>query len=496
MPNSRKKCICQSEFCQNNGSVGEARVPRGRRQQFQQALGLENELTQPDLRVWLGHFAADDLEASKQGSGAGGTEVTVRLKDGALPTQTDVEMAEASRGALSQLRRSQAVCDRHRAALLEACTKQQEQDTKIRDLQDRVQALEEELTTLGVGLEKKQGDLKACAPWRASRGIDSSILQGLCEDSCRSLCGLSSAESLDDLWRFLDYRGRAQSMNFYNADKEQASGLKDDGRRIERRSKKLGGTNGLFFALFVMRTSTSLRVASTLFDVSESTGGRAFTAWLDLLGGCSRALVRLPDVNSVVASAPPNYRRRGLSSVAVVLDGTEVWVDKVWQTDAQHALWSPYKKTYTAKLLIGVTPAGAICYVSDAYAGRISDVELVKASGIIDDLERGGFGGKGMHVMADRGFNAMAPILINIGMHYVAPPSKRRGEDQFTEEDAGITRDVANLRIHVERAIGAIKQWRILDTKFDSQQMDNIGPIALVCAALVNLTRKPFACTT
>lgn len=38
-----------------------------------------------------------------------------------------------------------------------------------------------------------------------------------------------------------------------------------------------------------------------------------------------------------------------------------------------------------------------------------------------------------------------------------------------------------------------MKQWRILETKFDSQQMDNIGEIGLVCAAMVNLTRKPFA---
>lgn len=99
-----------------------------------------------------------------------------------------------------------------------------------------------------------------------------------------------------------------------------------------------------------------------------------------------------------------------------------------------------------------------------------------------------------MHVMADRGFNGIAPLVISKGLHYVAPPFKRKDEEQFTEEDAVVTRDVANLRIHVERAIGAMKQWRILDTKFDSQQMDNVGYIALVCAALVDLTRKPFAC--
>lgn len=244
-------------------------------------------------------------------------------------------------------------------------------------------------------------------------------------------------------------------MNFYNANPVQAEGVKEDGSRVARRPKTLGGTNGLFFVLFVLRTGTSIRVASTLFGVSDSTGGRAFTGWLDLLAKSLRPLVRLPDVGSVVSSAPPNFEREGLSSVAVVLDGTEISCDKVWQLDAQHALWSQYKKRYTAKILIGIIPAGATCYVSDAFVGRTSDVELVRQCGVVEELAERGFGGKGMHVMADRGFNAMAPRLINIGMHYVAPPSKRKGEVQFNEEDAGVTREVANLRIHVERAIGA-----------------------------------------
>lgn len=304
---------------------------------------------------------------------------------------------------------------------------------------------------------------------------------------------LPSVDATQNLYNFLNIGGVAENMNFYNANPVQAEGVKEDGRRVLRRPKKLGGTNGLFFVLFVLRTGTSIRVASTLFGVSDSTGGRAFTGWLDLLANSLRPLVRLPDVGSVVSSAPPNFEREGLSSVAVVLDGTEIWCEKVWQSDAQHALWSQYKKRYTAKILIGIIPAGAICYVSDAYVGRTSDVELVRQCGIVEDLTELGFGGKGMHVMADRGFNAMAPLLIDIGMHYVAPPSKRKGEHQFNEEDASVTREVANLRIHVERAIGAMKQWRILETKFDSQQMDNIGEIALVCAAMVNLTRKPFA---
>lgn len=241
------------------------------------------------------------------------------------------------------------------------------------------------------------------------------------------------------------------------------------------RFKKLGGLNGLFFTLFVLRTGSTLRLTSTLFGVSETTGGRAFTTWLNFLRLNLQPVVHLPEVENVVKSAPLNSQEKKLSSVIIVLDATEIHVDNVWQTDAAWATYSNYKGKTTGKILIGITPAGAICYISDLFGGRATDVELVQQSGLMDRLVEKGFSGQGMNVMADRGLNSIAVPLMEAGIAYVALPSKRPEEEQFTECDAVITRDVANLRIHVERAIGAIKQWRILDRKIGSQQMDQIG---------------------
>lgn len=99
------------------------------------------------------------------------------------------------------------------------------------------------------------------------------------------------------------------------------------------------GTTGLFFALFVLRTGIS-SVASTLFGVSESTGGRAFIAWafiagLGFLAKTLRPVVRLPVVEDIVQGAPPNSCRKGLSSVALVFDATEY---SPWQDNAARAL--------------------------------------------------------------------------------------------------------------------------------------------------------------
>ena len=116
-------------------------------------------------------------------------------------------------------------------------------------------------------------------------------------------------------------------------------GAKPDGMRPKKQKTLLCGLNGLFFALFLLRTATSLRATSALFGVSESTGGRAFSTWLNILRGFLRRLMRLPAESEVELYALQNFRDRGLSKVAMVFDATDIPVDKVWQTDAA---WETY----------------------------------------------------------------------------------------------------------------------------------------------------------
>lgn len=298
---------------------------------------------------------------------------------------------------------------------------------------------------------------------------------------------------LQEFFVFLNDEGVVDNLVFYRGVETPVWGVKADGSRPVLRTKCLGGVNGLFFTLFRLRTGATLRVTSTLFGVSETTGGRAFTTWLKFLRGALAPCVRLMNLPDVESTAPPNFVEKGLSKCYIVLDATESPVDKVWQTDAVWETFSPYKGKTTCKVLIGITPGGAICSISDAYGGHVTDGELVAESGIIDELVAKGLPHRGYHVMADRGFNSIAAHLVHKHIHYVAPPSKRTDEPQSNPEDAAYTRDVANLRIHVERAIGAMKQWRILDSKFDSQQFDLIGACYFVCGALVNCTHEPFA---
>jgi len=62
-------------------------------------------------------------------------------------------------------------------------------------------------------------------------------------------------------------------------------------------------------------------------------------------------------------------------------------------------------------------------------------------------------------VMTDRGFQIMEELLLNFCTLSVPPGARLKS--QMTSAEVKKTKDVANLRIHVERAINRIKTFRI-----------------------------------
>ena len=115
----------------------------------------------------------------------------------------------------------------------------------------------------------------------------------------------------------------------------------------------------------------------------------------------------------------------------------------------QAGTWSDYKHHNTLKVLVGIAPSGYITFISDCYGGRASDKHIVSDSGFLDLLERDD------HVMADRGFQIREELLVRY-CYLIVPPGAR-AKSQFTEEEVKKTKEVANLRIHVERAINRLK---------------------------------------
>ena len=116
----------------------------------------------------------------------------------------------------------------------------------------------------------------------------------------------------------------------------------------------------------------------------------------------------------------------------------------------------------------------------------MSDKEIVQRSNFLDKIERVARDSEEqITVMADRGFN-IQDILVEYHVKLVIPPFLRN-KRQLTMQDTMKTKRVANARIHVERVIGRMKEFRILRSELPIDQIDLLDNIFKICGALVNL---------
>lgn len=162
----------------------------------------------------------------------------------------------------------------------------------------------------------------------------------------------------------------------------------------------------------------------------------------------------------------------------MILDVTEIYVQKPALPDLQQMTFSNYKNSNTYKVLIGISPAGAITFISDLYAGAISDKELTKQSGILQLLEIGDT------VMADRGFD-IQDDLTSLGVKLNVPPFLK-GKKQLSPQEMIETRWIVSAIIHVERAMERIKNYHIFDKVLPRSLSDVTNQMFYVCAVLSN----------
>ena len=88
--------------------------------------------------------------------------------------------------------------------------------------------------------------------------------------------------------------------------------------------------------------------------------------------------------------------------------------------------------------------------------------------------------------MADKSFQ-IQDLLAPLGVQLNIPPFLA-GNTQMSESDVVLTKKVAHLRIHVERAIGRVKDFRILKDTLPATMWDSINEIVYVCCMLSNFS--------
>ncbi len=217
------------------------------------------------------------------------------------------------------------------------------------------------------------------------------------------------------------------------------------------------------------------------FGISASTVSSIFNEIVIGLSARLDFLLVWPSKEVLLKNMPHKFKPR-FKNCRVIIDCTEFFIERPYNLTARAQTWSNYKHHNTLKALIGITPYGVISFVSTLYGGRISDKEITEKSGFYRKIEHGD------QVMADRGF-LIANELAKRGATLVMPPFIK-GRKQLPGHVVGRARQLSALRIHVERAIERIKNYRILSSTIPISLVPLSSDIVKVCGALTNLQNK------
>ncbi|KAJ1520332.1 hypothetical protein ONE63_004530 [Megalurothrips usitatus] len=225
------------------------------------------------------------------------------------------------------------------------------------------------------------------------------------------------------------------------------------------------------------------------FQVSQPTISRIMTKWLEVMSLRLKSLLVWPDRETLRKTMPECFKKDFGTTVALIIDCFELFIERPSNLLAKAGTWSSCKHHNTVKFLIGITPQGTICYISQADPGRTHDDKLEDECGILEKMTPGDA------ILSDRGFrgNTSSADVLRVR---IVQPAYLYGRVQLSGEEVDSTRRIAYCRIHVEHLIGLVRRkYRILTQLLptdslkvkENQLQAPVDQIAIICCALCNL---------
>ncbi|KAK4882479.1 hypothetical protein RN001_005798 [Aquatica leii] len=183
---------------------------------------------------------------------------------------------------------------------------------------------------------------------------------------------------------------------------------------------RLYSRNKVVLTLMKLKLNVSLNSLGVLFRVSSKAARSYFYDTLQQLSAILKPLIRFPPKEEILSNIPLCFDK--YRSTRLILDCTEINIEKSNCLKCRINSYSYYKKNNTIKYLIG-------------YGGRVSDKAIFNAEHVIDKVDPGD------GIMVDKAF--------------------LRKSKQFSKEDAIKTTSIARARVHVEQAIQRIKTFKV-----------------------------------
>nr|XP_042911137.1 uncharacterized protein LOC122272101 [Parasteatoda tepidariorum] len=243
--------------------------------------------------------------------------------------------------------------------------------------------------------------------------------------------------------------------------------------------RKIDATHQIFLAFQIIKQNQSYSYAAILFGCTPNLVKIIFKEVLTALADHFQNFIFWPTKEHVMENMPNCFKL--FQNVRVVFDCTEVVVEKPSCLNCRVRTYSNYYSDHTVKLLVGCSPGGVICFVSQAYGGRTSDSCIIRQSNVLHMLEP-----LVDAVMVDKGFK-FEDVCKENHITLFRPPFLRQ-KTQLAENQVSMTKVIASARVHIERLNQRLKIFKLLKGPLHWHMMDVIDDILITICGLVNIT--------
>lgn len=210
------------------------------------------------------------------------------------------------------------------------------------------------------------------------------------------------------------------------------------------------------------------------FNIKQQYGSTILRNWLPLSHSL-KSLIVWPSRERT--NLPKSFQ--SFKNCCCIIDCTEIFIERPFNLNARAQTYSNYKSHNTIKYLIKISPAEAVTFLSSGWGGRASYKEITLHSGFLDKVVHGDC------ALADRGFLIEEELATRGAVLRI--PAFTRNRTQMSVRDVDVSRQIAHVRIHVERVIGRLKKFKILSSVITLSQVDLIDDMMVTIAGVVNL---------
>lgn len=240
----------------------------------------------------------------------------------------------------------------------------------------------------------------------------------------------------------------------------------------------------IVLTMLKLKLGLSFTCIGVLFQCDRTHCSRVFKATIVALADVLIEAVDWPSKDEVRSWMPRSFRN--FLKVRVILDCTEVPIEKPQCLICRIRTYSQYYGEHTLKFMVGCSPSGSISFVSKAYGGRASDKKLFCESGLVEKLEP-----YVDAVMVDKGF-MIQDVCDKSAIELVRPPFLKK-QAQLSKADSKLTAEIARARVHVERVIQRLKLFNVLKQKMPWTLLPYVDAILVTLSGITNLCSPVIA---